>query len=101
MVTGSINIEFIIPDEVLDKAAELGMSEKEAVEQYTLQMEGMLYKEIEMSSEEVLEYTLEALEELCLLFDWLKAPGRDPGAFFFSESFLFRGDLNYFYLIKQ
>jgi hypothetical protein len=63
MVTGSINIEFIIPDEVLDKAAELGMSEKEAVEQYTLQMEGMLYKEIEMSSDEVLEYTLEALEE--------------------------------------
>lgn len=63
MVTGSINIEFTIPDEVLDKAAELGMSEKEAVEQYTLQMEGMLYKEIEMSSDEVLEYTLEALEE--------------------------------------
>ena len=63
MVTGSINIEFTIPDEVLDKAAEIGMSEKEAVEQYTLQMEGMLYKEIEMSSDEVLEYTLEALEE--------------------------------------
>jgi|DEB0MinimDraft_10_1074344.scaffolds.fasta_scaffold117432_2 hypothetical protein len=63
MVTGSINIEFAIPDEVLTKAAEIGMSEKEAVEQYTLQMEGMLYKEIEMSSDEVLEYTLEALEE--------------------------------------
>ena len=63
MVTGSINIEFTIPDEVLTKAAEIGMSEKEAVEQYTLQMEGMLYKEIEMSSDEVLEYTLEALEE--------------------------------------
>ena len=63
MVTGSINIEFTIPDEVLDKAAEIGMSEKEAIEQYTLQMEGMLYKEIEMSSDEVLEYTLEALEE--------------------------------------
>lgn len=63
MVTGSVSIDFRIPQELLEKAEELGVSEEEVVEKYTMQMECMLYNEIEMSSDEVLRFTLEDLEE--------------------------------------
>jgi len=63
MITKKIEIEFRVPDEVLEKAKELGISEDDAVEAYTNQLEGFILSEIDFAKEELTDLTIENLSE--------------------------------------
>jgi len=52
-----------IPDEVIELAKELGVSESEAKEAYILQVEGMITSELDFQQEQLIEYTSEYLQD--------------------------------------
>ena len=52
-----------IPDEVLELAKELEVSESEAKEAYILQVEGMITSELDFQLEQLIEYTSEYLQD--------------------------------------
>jgi len=58
-----LRIEFRLPEEVSEKARELGIPQKVAEEKYAIQMEGFLLNEISMGEDEVIDYTIQSLEE--------------------------------------
>lgn len=58
-----IELTVLVPEEVLEMAEQLGVPEESAIEQYTLQVEGLAYREIDFSMDEIIEYTIEAMNE--------------------------------------
>ena len=58
-----LSFQVPIPDEVLELAKELGVSESEAKEAYTLQVEGMITSELDFQLEQLIEYTSEYLQD--------------------------------------
>jgi len=58
-----LSFQVPIPDEVLELAKELGVSESEAKEAYTLQVEGMITSELDFQQEQLIEYTSEYLQD--------------------------------------
>jgi len=57
-----LSFQVPIPDEVLELAKELGVSESEAKEAYILQVEGMITSELDFQQEQLIEYTSEYLQ---------------------------------------
>jgi hypothetical protein len=58
-----LSFQVPIPDEVLELAKELGVSESEAKEAYILQVEGMITSELDFQQEQLIEYTSEYLQD--------------------------------------
>lgn len=58
-----LSFQVPIPDEVLELAKELGVSESEAKEAYALQVEGMITSELDFQQEQLIEYTSEYLQD--------------------------------------
>jgi len=58
-----LSFQVPIPDEVLELGKELGVSESEAKEAYTLQVEGMITSELDFQQEQLIEYTSEYLQD--------------------------------------
>lgn len=58
-----LSFQVPIPDEVLELAKELGVSESEAKEAYILQVEGMITSELDFQEEQLIEYTSEYLKD--------------------------------------
>ena len=58
-----LSFQVPIPDEVLELAKELEVSESEAKEAYTLQVEGMITSELDFQHEQLIEYTSEYLQD--------------------------------------
>jgi len=58
-----LSFQVPIPDEVLELAKELGVSESEAKEAYVLQVEGMITSELDFQEEQLIEYTSEYLKD--------------------------------------
>jgi len=58
-----LSFQVPIPDEVLELAKELGVSESEAKEAYLLQVEGMITNELDFQQEQLIEYTSEYLQD--------------------------------------
>jgi hypothetical protein len=58
-----LSFQVPIPDEVLELAKELGVSESEAKEAYILQVEGMITSELDFQLEQLIEYTSEYLQD--------------------------------------
>ena len=58
-----LSFQVPIPDEVLELAKELGVSESEAKEAYLLQVEGMITSELDFQQEQLIEYTSEYLQD--------------------------------------
>jgi len=58
-----LSFQVPIPDEVLELAKELGVSETEAKEAYILQVEGMITSELDFQLEQLIEYTSEYLQD--------------------------------------
>jgi len=58
-----LSFQVPIPDEVLELAKELGVSETEAKEAYILQVEGMITSELDFQEEQLIEYTSEYLKD--------------------------------------
>ena len=58
-----LSFQVPIPEEVLELAKELGVSEAEAKEAYTLQVEGMITSELDFQLEQLIEYTSEYLQD--------------------------------------
>ena len=58
-----LSFQVPIPDEVLELAKELGVSETEAKEAYILQVEGMITSELDFQQEQLIEYTSEYLQD--------------------------------------
>ena len=58
-----LSFQVPIPDEVLELAKELGVSETEAKEAYVLQVEGMITSELDFQEEQLIEYTSEYLKD--------------------------------------
>jgi hypothetical protein len=58
-----LSFQVPIPDEVLELAKELGVSEAEAKEAYILQVEGMITSELDFQQEQLIEYTSEYLQD--------------------------------------
>jgi len=57
-----LSFQVPIPDEVLELAKELGVSESEAKEAYLLQVEGMITSELDFQQEQLIEYTSDYLQ---------------------------------------
>jgi len=57
-----LSFQVPIPDEVLELARELGVSESEAKEAYLLQVEGMITSELDFQQEQLIEYTSDYLQ---------------------------------------
>jgi hypothetical protein len=58
-----LSFQVPIPDEVLELAKELGVSESEAKEAYLLQVEGMITSELDFQQEQLIEYTSDYLQD--------------------------------------
>jgi len=58
-----LSFQVPIPDEVLELAKELGVSETEAKEAYILQVEGMITSELDFQQEQLIEYTSDYLQD--------------------------------------
>jgi len=58
-----LSFQVPIPDEVLELARELGVSESEAKEAYLLQVEGMVTSELDFQQEQLIEYTSDYLQD--------------------------------------
>lgn len=58
-----LSFQVPIPDEVLELAKELGVSESEAKEAYVLQVEGMITSELDFQEEQLIEYTSDYLKD--------------------------------------
>ena len=58
-----LSFQVPIPDEVLELAKELGVSESEAKEAYLLQVEGMITSELDFQQEHLIEYTSDYLQD--------------------------------------
>ncbi len=58
-----LSFQVPIPDEVLELAKELEVSESEAKEAYILQVEGMITSELDFQLEQLIEYTSEYLQD--------------------------------------
>jgi len=58
-----LSFQVPIPDEVLELAKELGVSETEAKEAYILQVEGMITSELDFQEEQLIEYTSDYLKD--------------------------------------
>lgn len=58
-----LSFQVPVPDEVLELAKELGVSESEAKEAYILQVEGMITSELDFQLEQLIEYTSEYLQD--------------------------------------
>jgi hypothetical protein len=58
-----LSFQVPVPDEVLELAKELGVSESEAKEAYILQVEGMVTSELDFQQEQLIEYTSEYLQD--------------------------------------
>ena len=58
-----LSFQVPVPDEVLELAKELGVSESEAKEAYILQVEGMITSELDFQQEQLIEYTSEYLQD--------------------------------------
>jgi len=58
-----LSFQVPIPDEVLELAKELEVSESEAKEAYILQVEGMITSELDFQQEQLIEYTSEYLQD--------------------------------------
>jgi len=58
-----LSFQVPIPDEVLELAKELEVSESEAKEAYILQVEGMITSELDYQQEQLIEYTSEYLQD--------------------------------------
>jgi hypothetical protein len=58
-----LSFQVPIPDEVLELAKELGVSESEAKEAYLLQVEGMVTSELDFQQEQLIEYTSDYLQD--------------------------------------
>lgn len=58
-----IELTVLVPEEVLEMAEQLGVSEEVAVEKYSIQVEDFAYREIDFSRDEIIEYTIEAMED--------------------------------------
>lgn len=63
MEYAELSFQVPIPDEVLELAKELGVSEAEAKEAYILQVEGMITSELDFQQEQLIEYTSEYLQD--------------------------------------
>ena len=58
-----LSFQVPIPEEVLELAKEIGVSESEAKEAYILQVEGMITSELDFQLEQLIEYTSEYLQD--------------------------------------